>query len=278
MRLFYTVLVLTLCLVLSGSVLGSPDTQTPPATLKPLTNADVLDMLKAGFSQEIIIVEIRASACEFDTEPAALKVLKIAGVPDGVILAMVQAPSGLPTQGRDSVASTLPSVQETTNAELSAPARVDCINEAGPISIYSAPYAGPDSVEVFKVKCGDRIILLNLSDKQRWLKIRTSDGQVGYISVALVSREQSAESIQEVHPSSEPRKREDIQNANDNLEDCKLRAQNEYDTKMKVIASMALAPMTRVAVSSRLKRNLDAEVRECRSQYELSLKDSDHKN
>src|SRR5260370_23011195 len=191
MRLFYTVSFVVLCLGFSGSVPASQDTQTRPGTVNPLTNANVLDMLSAGLSQEIVIAKIAASACEFDTSPAALKILKATNVPDAVILAMVQAPTGWRRQ-------------ELTNAEPSAPARIDCIHTR-PVSVYSAPwkqqnYSGPDSVEAFKVRCGDKITLLNPADKQWWLKIRTADGQVGNISSGLVSTERSAQSTQEGHP------------------------------------------------------------------------------
>lgn len=135
-----------------------------------LVNVDILEMLKAGLSQEIVIAKIKASACEFDTSPATLKALKTASVPDEVILAMIQAPSiKLPRQG-------------------------------------------------------------------------------------------------------EEKRAESTQKGDDDLVDCKVQAQNEYDTKMNVIATMPLAPVTRVAASSRLKQNLDAEVRECRSQYELATR------
>ena len=263
MRLSHTVLLVALCLVFSGSVPASQDTQTPQGIVKPLTNANVLGMLDDDLSQEIVIAKIAASACEFDTSPAALKVLKAADVPDAVILAMVQAPSG--SRG-----------QELSNAGPSAPARIDC-KHTRPVSVYSVPwtqqnYSGPDSVEAFKVKCGDKITLLNPGDKQGWLKIRTADGQVGYVSFALVSRERSAGSAQEGHPSSESKKREDIQKARDDLEDCRVRFQNEYDAKINAINTMALAPMVRAAASRRLKENLDGELRECRSQYESRLK------
>jgi hypothetical protein len=263
MRLFHTVLFVALCLVFSGSVPASQDTQTPLGTVKPLTNANVLDMLNDDLSQEIVIDKIAASACEFDTSPAALKALKAANVPDAVILAMVQAPTGSRRQ-------------ELTNTQSSAPARIDC-KHTRPVSVYSAPwtqqnYSGPDSVEAFKVKCGDKITLLNPGDKQGWLKIRTADGQVGYISFALVSRERSAESTQEGYPGSESKKRENAQKASDDFEDCRVKFQNEYDAKINAINTMALAPMVRVAASRRLKENLDGELRECRSQYELRLK------
>src|SRR4029077_11202728 len=125
MRLFHTVLFVALCLVFSGSVPASQDTQTPPGTVKPLTNANVLDMLNDDLSQEIVIDKIAASACEFDTSPDALKVLKATNVPDAVILAMIQAPTGSRRQ-------------ELTNTQSSAPARIDC-KHTRPVSVYSAP-------------------------------------------------------------------------------------------------------------------------------------------
>jgi hypothetical protein len=259
MRFFHSVLLLTV--VLSGTTLASQDTQTSKASAKSLTNADVRDMLSAGLSQEIVIAKIAASTCEFDTSPAALKVLKAANVSDGVILAMVQAPTGSRRQ-------------EATDAEPSTPAMIDC-KHTDPVPVFSAPRPqtlsnlGAESVEVFRVKCGDRITLLGPANNQGWLKMRASDGQVGYISFALVKY---VEFAQQGHANSESKKREDTQKANDNLEDCRARSQNEYSTKMDALNTMALAPMVRVAAASRLRQNLDAELRECRSQYESRIK------
>jgi hypothetical protein len=56
----------------------------------PLTNQDVVSMVRAGLSAEIIGAKIKASAVNFDTSPSALKELKGAGVPDGVLLAMLE--------------------------------------------------------------------------------------------------------------------------------------------------------------------------------------------
>ena len=61
-------------------------------TQVPLTNSDVVGMLKAGIGAEIIVAKIKNASCSFDTSPAALKELKDAGVPDSVILVMVQVP------------------------------------------------------------------------------------------------------------------------------------------------------------------------------------------
>lgn len=62
----------------------------------PLTNNDIVEMVKTGISTDIIVAKIKASVCKFDTSPATLQQLKAAGVPDAVILAMVQAPVGVP--------------------------------------------------------------------------------------------------------------------------------------------------------------------------------------
>lgn len=93
-------------LVMTTSALGRPlhQPQQSSATVKALTNKDVLEMLSDGLSPDIVVAKIKLSACNFDTSPQALKDLKAAAVPDPVILAMVQAggassaPSSLATK------------------------------------------------------------------------------------------------------------------------------------------------------------------------------------
>jgi len=50
-------------------------------------------MIKASLSNDIVIAKIKSSANKFDTSPSALRELKTQGVPDDVILAMVQTPA-----------------------------------------------------------------------------------------------------------------------------------------------------------------------------------------
>lgn len=57
-----------------------------------LSNQDVLRMVKAEFTPETIIAQIKSARCNFETTPAALQHLKEEGAPDAVILAMVMAP------------------------------------------------------------------------------------------------------------------------------------------------------------------------------------------
>lgn len=57
----------------------------------PLTNADVIQMMKSGLGKHTIVLLIQESPCHFDTSPQALIRLKKAGVNDEVINAMVSA-------------------------------------------------------------------------------------------------------------------------------------------------------------------------------------------
>lgn len=72
---------------------GTSQAAAKPAALK---NQDILDMIGSGLPEGVIVAKIKSSICEFDTAPKALKDLKAAGVPDSIILAMVETPSGQP--------------------------------------------------------------------------------------------------------------------------------------------------------------------------------------
>lgn len=55
----------------------------------PLTNADVLQMMRSGLGRHTIVLLIRQGPCNFDTSPRAVIKLKKAGVSDEVINAML---------------------------------------------------------------------------------------------------------------------------------------------------------------------------------------------
>ena len=77
------------------------------AAVTPLNNQDVLRMVKADFTPETVIAQIKSATCNFATTPAALQHLKEEGVPDAVILAMVMAPKSGAVQGQSSIPSEL---------------------------------------------------------------------------------------------------------------------------------------------------------------------------
>ncbi|MDX6306832.1 MAG: hypothetical protein QOI77_3801 [Blastocatellia bacterium] len=65
-----------------------------------LTNKEVIEMVKAGLSVEVIISKIKTSRCNFETDPSILAEMKHNGVPNEVLKAMIEAPYGPPRQLR----------------------------------------------------------------------------------------------------------------------------------------------------------------------------------
>ena len=63
-------------------------------------------MVKSGLTADVIVAKIKSSRCHFDTFPSVLAELKQRGVPDAVILAMVQStPGASPSSPPASVAA-----------------------------------------------------------------------------------------------------------------------------------------------------------------------------
>jgi hypothetical protein len=70
---------------------ASPTTEQPSnESPAPLTNADVVRLLRAGFGEDVVIAKIRGSSPTFSLETTDLLELKNAGVSDRVIEAMLQ--------------------------------------------------------------------------------------------------------------------------------------------------------------------------------------------
>jgi len=114
--------------------------------LAPLTNADVMTMVRAKLPAALIIEKINNSSCRFDTFPSVLAELKYKGVPDEVLMAMIQAPHG----GRGTVAKSktaapikdVPSVLTQLTVPDGTPLEVECtytvssseVEEGSPVS------------------------------------------------------------------------------------------------------------------------------------------------
>jgi hypothetical protein len=87
-----------------------------------LTNADIVKMAKAGLSADIILAKIKGSPCRFDTSPDALTKLKEEGVPQTVILAMIESPNAdhSTPQATEVLPSTEPRAKEATQAAVAS--------------------------------------------------------------------------------------------------------------------------------------------------------------
>jgi hypothetical protein len=96
--------------LISAAALAAPQAQ------KPLTNADVTNMVKAGLPESTIIGAIQANPTAFDVSANGLIALKQAGVSQNIMDAMLaaetrkrNAPSATPGSGPTAVAAALPS-------------------------------------------------------------------------------------------------------------------------------------------------------------------------
>jgi hypothetical protein len=106
----FTVLTLLISMVTLSSAasaragLHQQESAPAPASAGQLTNEDVIRLVKAGLSEDLIINKIRQSKTNFDTSPEALVKLKETGVSDVVLKVMVnpkattEAPPGAETR------------------------------------------------------------------------------------------------------------------------------------------------------------------------------------
>jgi hypothetical protein len=67
---------------------------TAQTVQKPMTNADVVAMVKSGISEDTIVLAIQKATTDFDTSPEAMIALKGQGVPEKVLAAMLSSQSG----------------------------------------------------------------------------------------------------------------------------------------------------------------------------------------
>jgi len=81
----------------------APKAGTAPA---PLTNQDVIRLVKAKVSDDLIISKIKQSKTKFDTSVDALVALKQAGVSDNLIAVMMNPPAASPPAASTPAAST----------------------------------------------------------------------------------------------------------------------------------------------------------------------------
>jgi len=94
--------VLSISAALAFSLLGAvsvraqADAPSAGATLETLTNGQVIALVKAGLSEDAIVLKIRGSKCRFDTTTAALLELREAGVGNAVLAAMLSPEAPAP--------------------------------------------------------------------------------------------------------------------------------------------------------------------------------------
>lgn len=140
-----SLLSLVLALVLSLSCVSFGFAQS---NLTPLTNGDIVTMVRAKLSSALIIQKIKTSPCAFDTFPSVLAELKYKGVPDEVLLAMVEAPHGERQTQNVRGSSGLPknSAQTDTDESLNVLTEIT-IPEGTPLEVESSFNVSSGEVE-----------------------------------------------------------------------------------------------------------------------------------
>lgn len=76
----------------------APTAEANPASQskeETLNNETVLDLVKLGLGESLVVDKIKASRCNFDVSIGGIKQLKAGNVPDGVISAMLGAAKGV---------------------------------------------------------------------------------------------------------------------------------------------------------------------------------------
>lgn len=173
MRLRAAPLILLAAIVLVSAALAQETRpSTPPAgTSGRITNAEVISLVTAGLSNEVIINAIRAAKQpEFDLTTAGLVSLKKAKVPDSVILAMqdvTAAPSrmttGVASPEKPPIRSAHVGVYSRRERRGDKPPSGDSIylNEDGTFRMYHSSKRGDRGT----YKIGeDRLIIFNVSE------------------------------------------------------------------------------------------------------------------
>jgi hypothetical protein len=93
-----------------------------------LTNVNVMKMQGAHLGPDTIITRLNSSRCDFDTSPAALHRLKLSGVSDRIILAMMHAPAAFPALTTDGAPSFEVKIPDQTPVQVAVSSDVSAEN------------------------------------------------------------------------------------------------------------------------------------------------------
>ena len=101
---------LTLCLLVLNSFSFAQQREV-------LTNQKVIDLVKMGLTEPLIVQKIKISDCRCDTSTAAIAKLKAARVSDAVIIAMMNSSGAGYSDSAPTVQQSLPAPQERSKPE-----------------------------------------------------------------------------------------------------------------------------------------------------------------
>ena len=144
--------VLFTSLLLAACLLASASATAPVSAQEVMTNETVIQMVKAGFSESVILAKMRSSQTKFDTRTDALIELKKAGVPEKVMQAIVSGgapPASAPAAAAPAVgpapakgAPAPPGGRRGAIYHVSGGKQVELIGTSGDIESSRAPFSG----------------------------------------------------------------------------------------------------------------------------------------
>jgi hypothetical protein len=143
--------VLFTSLLLAACLLASASATAPVSAQEVMTNETVIQMVKAGFSESVILAKMRSSQTKFDTRTDALIELKKAGVPEKVMQAIVSGgapPASAPAAAAPAAsapAMAAPAPQGGRRGPIyhvSGAKQVELIGTSGDIESSRAPFSG----------------------------------------------------------------------------------------------------------------------------------------
>lgn len=144
--------VLFTSLLLAACLLASASATAPVSAQEVVTNETVIQMVKAGFSESVILAKMRSSQTKFDTRTDALIELKKAGVPEKVMQAIVSggappasAPAAAAPAAGPAPAMAAPAPQGGRRGPIyhvSGGKQVELIGTSGDIESSRAPFSG----------------------------------------------------------------------------------------------------------------------------------------
>lgn len=114
---------LFLSIILLQSFFGLLPIHVAAQTQEKLTNQNVIELVKAGFSDEVIAAKINSSPTTFDTSINALQELKNNKVPDALIVLMVGGNNSVANKPMREIEITIPdgtTIEVTLKNDLSA--------------------------------------------------------------------------------------------------------------------------------------------------------------
>ena len=150
-RAFRTQVLFT-SLLLAACLLASASATAPVSAQEVMTNETVIQMVKAGFSESVILAKMRSSQTKFDTRTDALIELKKAGVPEKVMQAIVSggAPPASSAPAASAPAASAPAMAAPAPQggrrgpiyHLAGGKQVELIGSSGDIETSRAPFSG----------------------------------------------------------------------------------------------------------------------------------------